>query len=61
MSTTLEGVERAFSVREVAAHLGFRDVNTIYTLIADGRIRHVRAGRAIRIPESALREFLAGE
>lgn len=31
-----------------------------YKLVADGTIRSVRVGRAIRIPRSALVEFLDG-
>ena len=32
-----------------------------YLLITEGAIRHVRVGRAIRIPRSALVEFLDGD
>lgn len=52
--------EPAYLVKEVAAH--FRtEQSVIYSLIKQGKLRHVRVGRLIRIPQSALDEYLAGE
>lgn len=34
--------------------------NTVYELIRAGKIRHVRAGKAILIPKWALKAFLNG-
>ena len=33
----------------------------VYMMIADGRLRSVRCGRAILIPATAVEELLAGE
>lgn len=52
--------EPAYLVKEIAAHLR-TEQSVIYNLIRDGKLRHVRVGRLIRIPESALREYLAGQ
>ena len=48
------------SVREL---VGLLDIGRrrAYLLISEGAIRHVRVGRAIRIPGSALIEFLDGD
>ena len=51
-------VERHLSVAEVAELLGTTE-RFPRRLIAERRIRFVRVGRHVRIPESALREFLA--
>ena len=55
--------ERVLTPAEVGAALRVSR-NTMYSLIASGGIRHVRVGEgrnaAIRVPESAVTEFLAG-
>jgi excisionase family DNA binding protein len=35
--------------------------NQAYDLVKSGTIRSVRIGKAIRVPTSAIREFLAGD
>lgn len=51
--------ERVFNARQVAQHLGC-DEGTVYRLIRDGEMRCTRVGRLIRVPESALAEFING-
>ncbi len=63
--TTLETLQLpagrvAYSVEEVRAALGIGR-NTLYDMIAVGRIRVVKAGRRTLIPASALAAYLAGE
>jgi excisionase family DNA binding protein len=50
-------VERLLTVAEVADLLG-TTVRFPRRLIAERRIRFVRVGRHVRIPESAVREFI---
>jgi excisionase family DNA binding protein len=50
--------ERLLSVSEVAEVLGTTE-RFPRRLIDERRIRFVRVGRHVRIPESALREFIA--
>jgi excisionase family DNA binding protein len=50
----------AYSVEEVRRALGIGR-NTIYDMIAMGRIRSVKAGRRTLIPATALEAYLAGE
>jgi excisionase family DNA binding protein len=50
-------VERLLTVAEVAAILATSD-RFPRRLIAERRIRFVRVGRHVRIPESVLREFI---
>ncbi|WP_262774916.1 helix-turn-helix domain-containing protein [Brevibacterium permense] len=52
-------IERVLKVSEVAEHLGCTPT-TIYPLIAEGTLRAIRVGRLLRVPESALAEFIAG-
>lgn len=59
MSTMTATPERVYRVREVSEHLDCDD-DVIYRLINEGQIRHIRVGRLIRIPESALAEFISG-
>ncbi|MGP4975969.1 helix-turn-helix domain-containing protein [Brachybacterium tyrofermentans] len=59
MTTTTTAPERVLRVTEVAAHLDCGR-NAVYDLIHRGELRNVRVGRLIRVPESALAEFLAG-
>ncbi len=51
-------VERLLTVAQVAELLGTSE-RFPRRLIAERRIRFVRVGRHVRIPESALREFIA--
>ena len=51
-------VERLLTVAQVAELLGMTE-RFPRRLIAERRIRFVRVGRHVRIPESALREFIA--
>jgi excisionase family DNA binding protein len=51
---------KAYSVPEVQAFLGIGR-NLIYDLLAQGRIRSVKAGRRILIPKASLDAFLEGE
>lgn len=51
--------EQTYKVPEVAAYLRV-DKAAVYEMIRDGALRHVRIGRLIRVPQSALDEFLAG-
>jgi excisionase family DNA binding protein len=51
-------VERLFTVAEVAELLGTSE-RFPRRLIAERRIRFVRVGRHVRIPESALAGFIA--
>jgi excisionase family DNA binding protein len=55
---TLPGVERLLSVAQVAELLGTTE-RFPRRLIAERRIRFVRVGRHVRIPESAVCEFIA--
>ena len=50
--------ERVLTVKDVAHHLGISDW-TVYNLVAGGHIRAGHVGRLIRIPESALSEFIS--
>ena len=52
------GIERHLTVAQVAELLGTTE-RFPRRLIAERRIRFVRFGRHVRIPESALREFIA--
>ena len=51
-------VERLLTVAQVAELLGITE-RFLRRLIAERRIRFVRVGRHVRIPESALGEFIA--
>jgi excisionase family DNA binding protein len=50
----------AYSVEEVRRALGIGR-NTIYDMIAMGKIQSVKAGRRTLIPATALERYLAGE
>lgn len=52
-----EGMDRLLSVNEAAEVLG-TSVQFPRKLIAQRRIRFVRVGRLVRIPESAVREYI---
>ena len=47
------------TVKEVAEVLGLGR-NTVYELVRQGQIRSIRIGRQIKVPKSALVEFLKG-
>ena len=49
--------ERLNKVDETAPRLR-SDRNAVYALVRSGELRHVRIGRKILIPESALIEFM---
>ena len=51
-------IERHLTVAEVAELLGTTE-RFPRRLIAERRIRFIRMGRHVRIPESAVREFIA--
>lgn len=51
--------ERVHRVHKIAEHLDVDD-DTVYALIRDGKLRAIRLGRVIRVPESALADFIAG-
>lgn len=59
MTITTVAPERVLRVPEVAAHLDCGRP-AVYDLIHRGELRSIRVGRLIRVPESALAEFLAG-
>jgi excisionase family DNA binding protein len=52
-------MERLLTVDEAAPYLGANSSRLPRRLIAERRIRFVRVGRNVRIPESAIREFVA--
>lgn len=49
--------EPLFTAEEVAEALGVA-ARTIYKLVREGDMRCVRVGRLVRIPESAVAEFV---
>ena len=51
------GIERLLTLEEAAAVLGTKPRFT-RRLVAERRIRFTHVGRHVRIPESALREFI---
>lgn len=52
-------MERLLTVEEAAPFLGATSTRLPRRLIAERRIRFVRVGRFVRIPESAIAEFVA--
>jgi excisionase family DNA binding protein len=57
-ATTVNGVDRLLTIAQ-AAELLSTSPRFPRRLIEERRIRFVRIGRHVRIPESALREFIA--
>lgn len=57
--TTTTAPEAVLRVREVAHRLDC-DEDTIYAILRRGEMRSIRVGRLLRVPESALRDFIAG-
>jgi excisionase family DNA binding protein len=53
------GAEDWFGPAEVAARLKVSRA-TVYALVKSGQLRHRRVGLQIRVPLSAVHEFLAG-
>jgi excisionase family DNA binding protein len=51
-------MEKLLTVAEVAGILRV-SVRTVYNLLEAGALRGVRVGRAWRVPESALEEFIS--
>lgn len=59
MTTATHTPERVYTVEEIASHLGTHH-NNVYRMLQRGDLRCVRVGRNIRVPASALDDFLAG-
>ena len=61
MTTQTDGAgdTNMHKVSEVAGQLKCHP-GSVYGLIRDGHLRAIRVGRLIRVPESALAEFIAG-
>lgn len=59
LTATTTAPERVLRVREVASHLDVED-DLVYALIRDNRLRAIRVGRLLRVPESALADYIAG-
>lgn len=59
MTTATHTPERVYTVDQIAEHLDMAR-SGVYSLVRSGELRSVRVGRLIRVPASALDEFLAG-
>ena len=57
-TTAADGAPLLHTVEGAAARLSLGRTHT-YALVASGAIRSVKVGRSRRIPEAALREFVA--
>ena len=55
----MQRLERLLTCAEAAPYLGAKSERFARRLIAERRIRFVRTGGGVRIPESAIREFVA--
>lgn len=51
--------KKVMTVYEVADYLQVH-FNTAYELVRQGKIKHIKVGRQIRIPEAFLNEFVDG-
>lgn len=51
-------LEPVYEVPQVAEHLNCT-AETIYKLVAEGKLRAIRVGRLVRVPESAITEFIS--
>jgi excisionase family DNA binding protein len=51
-------MERLLTVEQAAPYLGAKSARFARRLIAERRIRFVRIGRYVRIPESAITEYV---
>ncbi len=58
-ATQAPALERVLRADKAAEHLDCTP-ETIYALVRDGKLRAIRVGRLVRIPESALAEFISG-
>ena len=58
MTTGRQAVERLLTVEQAGELLGTGGPRFPRRLIAERRIRFVKLGRHVRIPESAVREFV---
>lgn len=56
----MDNIPLALSVQQVAELLEVSR-NTAYTLVRSGALRSIRVGRQIRVPRSALEDYLNGE
>lgn len=57
-ATTTTAPEPLWRAEDFARHTGV-NIGTVYRLIRQGDLRAVRVGRLVRIPESAVSEFIA--
>lgn len=55
-----EGLPLTLTVQQVAKLLKVSK-NTAYRLVRSGTLRSIRVGRQIRVPRSALEDYLNGE
>jgi excisionase family DNA binding protein len=55
----MQRLDRLLTCKEAAPYLGAKSERFARRLIAERRIRFVKTGRGVRIPESAIREFVA--
>lgn len=63
MSTATLSPNRSDTINRVPDVAARLDVSTdaVYRLIREGRLRAIRVGRLIRVPESALAAFIDGD
>lgn len=54
----MQKLEKLLTVEEAAPYLGASSARFPRRLIAERRIRFVKVGRNVRIPESAIAEFI---
>ncbi|MGO1544380.1 MAG: helix-turn-helix domain-containing protein [Gulosibacter sp.] len=59
-ATMSEAPEKVLKAAEVARHLSCTP-ETVYRLVNAGQLRAIRVGRLLRIPESSLTAFIAGQ
>ena len=57
--TEIVSSEKVLTVKDVARHLACEN-DLVYSLVSQGKLRAIRVGRLIRVPQSALDEFIAG-
>lgn len=57
---SIDELPLTLTIKEAGDALGISH-NTTYALVRSGRLRHVRLGRAFRIPKEALIEYLSAE
>lgn len=59
-TTTVHTPEPVYTAQQIAEHLGISKA-TAYAMVRNGEIRAVHVGRRVRIPASALDDFLSGK